>query len=105
VLKRHFRILVVPPQYGMDIQACIPPALCCIHNIIRKWDPVKLEDIERDVAATPPCESAGMVSILADGVPTNADHTWMSAMRDRIAGDIWSSYTAECTRRGEPISI
>ena len=89
----------------MDIQARIPPALCCIHNIICRWDPVELEDIEHDIAATPPPGSAGMVGLLADGIPTNADRDWMSAVRERIAGDIWSSYAAERVRRGEPISI
>ena len=89
----------------MDIQARIPPALCCIHNIIRRWDPVELEDIEHDIAATPPPGSAGMVGLLADGIPTNADRDWMSAVRERIAGDIWSSYAAERVCRDKPISI
>ena len=105
VIKRRFRVLVIAPEYAMDIQARIPPALCCIHNIIRRWDPVELEDIEHGIAATPPPESAGMVGSLADGIPTNADRDWMSAVRERIAGDIWSSYAAERVRRGDPISM
>ena len=98
VIKCHFRILVIAPKYAMDIQARIPPALCCIHNIIRRWDPVKLEDIEHGIAATPPPGSA-------DGIPTNTDRDWMSAVWERIAGDIWSSYAAEPVCRGELISI
>ena len=46
VLKRRFRILVIPPKYNMDIQAKIPSALCCIHNIIRRYDPEELDDAE-----------------------------------------------------------
>jgi len=79
VLKWRFWILVVPPKYGMDIQACLPPALCCIHNIIRKHDPMELDDIEAAVVVVPPHESEGTIGSIADGVPTSAD-------RDRCRG-------------------
>jgi len=32
VIKWHFRILLVAPEYGLGIQAQIPTALCAIHN-------------------------------------------------------------------------
>jgi hypothetical protein len=38
VLKRHFCILLIAPEYGLDIQAWIPSALCAIHNFNRKHD-------------------------------------------------------------------
>jgi hypothetical protein len=34
VIKRRFHILLLPPEYKMDIQARIPPALCLVHNVI-----------------------------------------------------------------------
>ena len=34
VVKRRFRILLLPPEYSMEIQARIPPALCLVHNVI-----------------------------------------------------------------------
>ncbi|KIK27139.1 hypothetical protein PISMIDRAFT_93447, partial [Pisolithus microcarpus 441] len=91
VLKRHFRILTVPPEYSMRVQAHIPPALACIHNIIRTWDPVDLEDPEEN----PESQDMGMSGSVADGVPTNADRDWMSAKRDRITECMWASYIAE----------
>src|ERR1700734_2352747 len=38
VLKRRFRILVIPPEYSVKVQAQIPSALCAIHNFIRIHD-------------------------------------------------------------------
>ena len=34
VLKQHFRILLLAPEYSLEIQAWIPAALCAIHNFI-----------------------------------------------------------------------
>jgi hypothetical protein len=39
VLKRHFRILLLAPEYNVDIQSRIPAALCALHNFIRTHDP------------------------------------------------------------------
>ena len=44
VLKRRFRILVCPPEYSMEIQARIPPALCALHNFICRADPTDIDD-------------------------------------------------------------
>ena len=38
VLKQHFRILLLPPHYPLDFQACIPVALCTLQNFIQKID-------------------------------------------------------------------
>jgi hypothetical protein len=37
-LKRRFRIFQLAPEYGLNIQARIPTALCAIHNFIRHHD-------------------------------------------------------------------
>ncbi|KIO03190.1 hypothetical protein M404DRAFT_146007, partial [Pisolithus tinctorius Marx 270] len=34
VIKCHFQILLLPPEYPIEIQALIPVALCVIHNLI-----------------------------------------------------------------------
>jgi hypothetical protein len=39
VMKRQWRILVIPPEYDLDTQAHIPAALCAIHNFIQILDP------------------------------------------------------------------
>ncbi|KIK74232.1 hypothetical protein PAXRUDRAFT_92290, partial [Paxillus rubicundulus Ve08.2h10] len=88
VVKHQFCILVVLPEYGMDIQVHIPPACCCLHNIIRMWDPVELEDVEREI-------NAKVYGSLADHVPTNADHEVMTLVWERIMQDMWASYAEE----------
>ncbi|KIN94535.1 hypothetical protein M404DRAFT_168096, partial [Pisolithus tinctorius Marx 270] len=34
VIKHHFQILLLPPEYPIEIQALIPVTLCVIHNLI-----------------------------------------------------------------------
>ncbi|KAH7917939.1 hypothetical protein BV22DRAFT_1025469 [Leucogyrophana mollusca] len=38
VLKRHLRILLLAPEYGLDIQGRVPAALCAIHNFLRHYN-------------------------------------------------------------------
>ena len=44
ILKWCFRILLLAPEYDMDMQARVPPALCALHNFIHQHDPSDLED-------------------------------------------------------------
>jgi len=39
VMKHRFRILLLAPEYSLEIQARIPAALAAIHNFIRSHDP------------------------------------------------------------------
>src|ERR1700736_3612115 len=39
VLKCRFRILLLAPEYSLEIQAQIPAALAAIHNFIQSHDP------------------------------------------------------------------
>jgi hypothetical protein len=41
VLKRRFRILLLAPEYSLQIQARIPAALCAVHNFISIHDPAE----------------------------------------------------------------
>jgi len=34
VIKCHFQILLLPPEYSIEVQAFIPVALCMLHNLI-----------------------------------------------------------------------
>ena len=86
----------------MGIQARIPLALCCVHIIIRKWDPVELGDMGR-LDVDEPQDELGTeheVGSIADSAPTNANHKQMCDMWDKIAEDMWKS---EQARRGDPI--
>ena len=50
VLKRRFRILLLAPEYKMEIQSRLPAALCSLHNFIRTHDADdKNEDIDADI--------------------------------------------------------
>jgi hypothetical protein len=42
ILKQHFRILQLPPEYDMSVQALVPPALAALHNFIRQYDPQEI---------------------------------------------------------------
>src|ERR1700678_4792845 len=46
VLKHRFAILIRPPEYNMEIQARIPPALGAVYNFIRDHDPNEILDFE-----------------------------------------------------------
>ena len=43
ILKQCFRILQLPPEYAMEIQSLIPPALAALHNFIRQYDPDEID--------------------------------------------------------------
>jgi hypothetical protein len=45
VLKRRFRILIVPPELDMHWQARLPAALAAIHNFIQDCNPMDINDI------------------------------------------------------------
>jgi hypothetical protein len=38
MLKHFFHILLLSPEYSMEIQACIPAALCAVHNFVGIFD-------------------------------------------------------------------
>jgi hypothetical protein len=44
VLNGCFRILLLPAEFSLEVQARIPAALCAIHNFIRTHEPSQPED-------------------------------------------------------------
>ena len=38
VIKQKFQILLLAPEYDLDIQARLPAALCALHNFTREHD-------------------------------------------------------------------
>ena len=52
VLKWCFWILLIAPEYNLEIQARIPAALCAIHNFIQEHDPNEGELEGRDINAS-----------------------------------------------------
>lgn len=94
VVKRRFRILLISPEYSIDIQARIPTALCALHNYIRAHDPDEgplphipvVNDNHHDTFPAPPghadTDNSGAAPI----------HTNTNNLRDQIATQMWEDY-------------
>jgi hypothetical protein len=92
ILKWHFQILHLPPEYGMDVQALIPPALVALHNFICDFDPKEIHDYDDealDLQMGLPPEPAGE---LETGPATLAERSRANERRDKIAADMWEQY-------------
>lgn len=98
ILKRRFRILLLAPEYCMDIQARIPPALCAIHNFIRIHDP---QDIENFADVVDGYGDEAGSGTLAEHAVTQAEKERAGAKRDAIANQMWEDYQALLRERGE----
>ncbi|KAG2746438.1 hypothetical protein P692DRAFT_20670300, partial [Suillus brevipes Sb2] len=93
VLKRRFRILLISPEYKMQIQARVPAALCAIHNFIRTHDPhegplphaATVDD--NPINQGLPNDGENEVA----GVDTGA-YASSNAFRERIATQMWEDY-------------
>ena len=98
VLKKRFHILLLPPEFNMEIQARIPPALCLVHNVIRTHDPDDMIDY-RHVESE---EWSGHYNsgTLADSPPTEAACTRAHQHRDEITQSMWNDYNIKRHRRG-----
>jgi hypothetical protein len=105
VLKGKWGILTRPPEYDIDIQARIPPALAALHNFILKHDSIEWEDIlEMDVEDPAPgmCRGADNdFGVLAHGATTAQEKRRSEARWDAIAKAIWDSYQQVLRERGE----
>lgn len=88
IVKRRFRILVVPAEYDMDVQARIPPALCAIHNLIYRYDPDDvLESWETSSEV-----SSEQGDDLAESIPSRGVMREAAEWRDVIAEQMWWDY-------------
>ena len=99
--KKRFGILSSAPEYSMEIQARIPPALAGIHNFIIYHDPTEVEDMvdipDPTPGNVPPEQSFGL---LASGAPNQAERTRAKEKRDQIAQAMWESYQAILAEQG-----
>jgi hypothetical protein len=102
VLKRRFRILLIPPEYSVKVQAQIPSALCAIHNFIQIHDPKedKLPDLENsdysNLIPNPGDNGVRQTDYSEDNVSDG-----VAVRRDKIAEDMWDSYQRILEARGE----
>ena len=51
VIKCKYRILLIPPEYNMEIQACITASLAVVHNSICSHQLEEEEEIDEDDGA------------------------------------------------------
>ena len=95
VLKRHFRILLLAPEYKMDIQSRLPAALCALHNFIRTHGPddeTEMQEIgmdfeDRDEGVPEPFNPA-VEPEAGGGLRRNQ----VLELRNRIATELWEQY-------------
>jgi DDE superfamily endonuclease len=89
VLKRCFRILLIAPEYGLDIQAWIPSALCAIHNFNRKHDSPDSEAFPNDEDYFDDNNDTDNGSHLTDDAEEGNNK---SMIQDQIAQEMWKDY-------------
>jgi len=93
VLKRRFRILLLPPEYSMSVQSLVPPALCALHNFIRRYDPEDINTFDvnvDDLLHGHTLEEA--LGQLAQGAVSREARARAVKMRDEIAMAMWDQY-------------
>ena len=77
----------------MDIQAKIPSALCCIHNIICRYDPEELDDAElQQPYPENQTDHAVVFGTLAGGFIMTIERDTMMAKQDEITEQLWEDH-------------
>ena len=93
VLKWWFWILLLAPEYDLEIQARIPAALCAIHNFIQEHDLTE-GDLEETREFFDEHHGDGN-EFFAPEDPAEA-----GTMRDQIAEEMWLDYQRVLVERG-----
>ena len=112
VIKRHFHILLLPPEYSIEVQAFIPIVLCVLHNIITSHNKPENNSIMQDWAASIEWgdgieEDTGDEEIgFEDGGEAEAEVEEIGpvdskALRDTIAEAMWNDYQGHLQTWGE----
>ena len=88
VTKRHFRLMVAAPEYSLETQTKIVPAICVLHNFICMYDPgekVGLEELSTQVPRRNPEDyNRGGVSA--------REKARANTKQDVIAKEMWRQY-------------
>lgn len=91
-MKRRFRILLIAPEYNLDIQARLPAALCTIHNFIRIHDPQEPADQHDTDAFVFNTGNPRFDNDYIASAEEAAAQDQPSARRDQIAQEMWDDY-------------
>ena len=89
MLKRCFVILTHPPEYSMEIQACIPPALAATHNFIQDHDADEIFKFDSQMDP-----QLGLYGDLRNGPAQWAEVVCATLKQDQITSAMWRSYQA-----------
>ena len=91
----------------MDIQACIPAALCALHNFMCSQEPdtyfLEIDDAEEDWNLVRDMEEEvdeEALGHLRDGPTTAAERRRAEALHDRIAEEMWVDYQRVLQEQG-----
>ncbi|KAF7288196.1 DDE Tnp4 domain-containing protein [Mycena chlorophos] len=101
VIKKRWRILVVPPSYDLKLQARVPAALAALHNFILDRDPE--EHVDPTVVDDPTpgyrpyMDSIGTIATERYNAQESDDSI---VLRDQIADEMWAQYQEYLERRG-----
>jgi hypothetical protein len=93
-LVSSFRLLLLAPEYSLDIQARIPAALCTVHNFILVHNPKEGDlpqapvVVARDGHHLNHTADAVVAEVAGGAQGTEANHT----MRDDITQAMWMDY-------------
>lgn len=95
-MKHQFRILLLAAPFSLSTQACIPTALCVVHNFIRIHDPSN-GDLSDDLTVNDQEGSDLQGGLGAEGLDDqeemfNADNLEMHALWNHIAERMWQDY-------------
>nr|GAT44780.1 predicted protein [Mycena chlorophos] len=104
VIKKRWRVLVIPPSYRMSIQARIPPALAALHNFILQHDPEdRVDPTIRDDPSPgyhPRMDNIGDIATERHNAEESEEGV---ALRDRVADEMWEQYQDYLTTRGPDV--
>ena len=92
VIKQCFKILVIPPEYTLDVQARVFPACAALHNVILKYDPAELADMLPSDDNEDTIETGHSTGQLATEFPQRAEKEHANRRCDVITQDMWDGY-------------
>ena len=83
------KILIIPPEYTLDVQARVFPACAALHNVILKYNPTELADILPSNDDEDTSHSTGK---LATEFPQQDEKEHANIRHDAIMQDMWEGY-------------
>ena len=95
VIKRRFQVLISSPEYPIETQVRLVPALAALHNFISIYDPVEeFDDISTPLGADNADDQTQLQHDYTDGEQAEATN-----FRNQIAEHMWVDYQRELRRR------